>query len=60
MVSRKIPPTLTVQTTLHKKTPVQYFLDNLGSTLNRPKPYTMLSERVQTTLHMEKSCSMLS
>ena len=47
-------------TTLHKKTPVQCFLDNLVSTLNRSKPYAMFSERVQTPLHMKKFCSMLS
>ena len=43
-----------------KKTPVQCILNTLGSILNRSKPYVMLSQRVQTTLPIKKSCSMLS
>ena len=32
---------------------VQYFLETLGSKFNWSKPYAMLSERVQTTMHIK-------
>ena len=40
--------------------PVQYCLNNLGTTLHRSKPYGMLSERLQTTLDEKKSGEILS
>ena len=43
-----------------KKSPVQFCLDTLGTTLNRPKLYAMLPEKLQTTMHQKKSCAMLS
>ena len=39
---------------------VQFRLNALGATLHRSKPYAMLPERLQTTLHKRKSCAMLS
>ena len=44
----------------NQKTPVKCFLNTPRLTLNRSKPYAMLSEKLQTTLHMKKFCSMLS
>ena len=43
-----------------RKNPVQFCLNTLGKTLHRSKPYAMLSERPQATLHKKKSFSMLS
>ena len=40
-----------LQTTLHKKNPVQFCLDTLGTTLHRSKLYAMLPEKLQTTLY---------
>ena len=42
------------QTTLHKKYPLQFYLNTLGTTLHRWKPYAMLSKNIQTTLHKKK------
>ena len=39
---------------------MQFCLNALGATLHRSKPYEVLPERLQTTLHKRKSCAMLS
>ena len=40
-----------------RKTPVQCYLNTLGTTLRRSKPYTMLCERLQATLHKKTLCN---
>ena len=42
------------------KSSVQCCLNTLGTTLDRSKPYTMLSLKLLTTMHRKKSCSMMS
>ena len=42
-----------------RKNPVQFCFNTLGETLCRSKPYEILSERLQTTLHKKTSCAML-
>ena len=49
-----------LQTTLHRKSPVQYSLNTPGITLHRSKAYAVLSEKLQITLLKKKSCSILS
>ena len=43
-----------------RKNSVQFCLNTVGTTLHRSKPYAMLSEMIQATLHKKKSCSMSS
>ena len=43
-----------------KKKSVFFFLNILGTKLGSSKPYEMLSERLQATLHRKKYCVFLS
>ena len=43
-----------------KKKSVFFFLNTLGTKLGSSKPYEMLSERLQATLHRKKYCVFLS
>ena len=46
---------LRLQSTMHRKNAVQFFLYTLGTTFYRSKHYVMLLERLQTTLHVKNS-----
>ena len=43
-----------------RKSPVQCCFNTLGITLHSWKPYTMLPEKLQTTLNKKKSCAIFS
>ena len=43
-----------------RKDPVQFCLSTLGTTLDRLKSYTIISERLQAIMHKKKFCAKLS
>ena len=43
-----------------RKNPVQSCLNTLGTTLHRPWPYPLISEKFQSTMRKKKSCAKLS
>ena len=43
-----------------RKSFVQFCLNTLGTTLDRSKPYAIIYERLQATMHKKKSCAKFS